>query len=272
MELHLILGYFAAILIGLMLGLIGGAVQSLLTSVGLFIWCWTGYGNGLFIVYCWYSCAGGHPQKLWSKPSRRQNRNGFAVPTLTAVYLTRRYLMSAIPDPFSAQSPGPYPELWGSWCFLPLSWFCLNFNDQRSSRRQCNSCGESPIQLSNDHSGGISCWHPNGYCWSRWWLFDHSCLSPLAKLPMKKAVATSLLIITIKSLIGFLGDIQVLEIDWGSPVFCATIHYWYLCWHKVESNYIGEKFKERLWLVCSTDGTDHPTEGRMVLVTLVTLW
>jgi uncharacterized membrane protein YfcA len=37
----------------------------------------------------------------------------------------------------------------------------------------------------------------------------------LAKLPMKKAVATSLLIIAVKSLIGFVGDVQNLEIDWG---------------------------------------------------------
>ena len=36
----------------------------------------------------------------------------------------------------------------------------------------------------------------------------------LAKLPMKKAVATSLLIIAIKSLIGFIGDVENLEIDW----------------------------------------------------------
>jgi uncharacterized membrane protein YfcA len=31
---------------------------------------------------------------------------------------------------------------------------------------------------------------------------------------MKKAVATSLLIIAIKSLIGFIGDVQNLDIDW----------------------------------------------------------
>ncbi|OZO45541.1 permease, partial [Pseudomonas fluorescens] len=36
----------------------------------------------------------------------------------------------------------------------------------------------------------------------------------LARLPMKKAVATSLLIIAIKSLIGFIGDVQNLDIDW----------------------------------------------------------
>jgi uncharacterized membrane protein YfcA len=36
----------------------------------------------------------------------------------------------------------------------------------------------------------------------------------LAKLPMKKAVATSLMIIAVKSLLGFLGDIQNIMIDW----------------------------------------------------------
>ena len=34
------------------------------------------------------------------------------------------------------------------------------------------------------------------------------------KLPMKKAVATSLFIITLNSLIGFLGDVQNLTVDW----------------------------------------------------------
>ena len=37
----------------------------------------------------------------------------------------------------------------------------------------------------------------------------------LLKLPMKKAVATSLFIIAIKSLIGFMGDLGNLEINWG---------------------------------------------------------
>lgn len=37
----------------------------------------------------------------------------------------------------------------------------------------------------------------------------------LAKLPMKKAVATSLMIIAVKSLIGFLGDLSNVEIEWS---------------------------------------------------------
>jgi uncharacterized membrane protein YfcA len=39
-------------------------------------------------------------------------------------------------------------------------------------------------------------------------------LMKLAKLPIRKAIGTSLLIITINSLIGFLGDVQTTVIDW----------------------------------------------------------
>jgi uncharacterized membrane protein YfcA len=35
-----------------------------------------------------------------------------------------------------------------------------------------------------------------------------------AKLPMKKAIGTSLFIMAMNSLIGFMGDVQNLEIDW----------------------------------------------------------
>ena len=40
-------------------------------------------------------------------------------------------------------------------------------------------------------------------------------LMKLAKLPIRKAIGTSLLIITINSLIGFLGDLQTSVIDWS---------------------------------------------------------
>jgi uncharacterized membrane protein YfcA len=48
-------------------------------------------------------------------------------------------------------------------------------------------------------------------------------LLKFAKLPMKKAIGTSLLIITINSLIGFLGDVQNTIIDWGFLVLFTAI-------------------------------------------------
>jgi hypothetical protein len=48
-------------------------------------------------------------------------------------------------------------------------------------------------------------------------------LLKFAKLPMKKANGTSLLIITINSLIGFIGDIQNTLIDWTFLFMFTTI-------------------------------------------------
>jgi len=45
----------------------------------------------------------------------------------------------------------------------------------------------------------------------------------LAKLPMKKAVATSLFIIAINSLIGFLGDLGNIDIDWIFLLIFTTV-------------------------------------------------
>jgi uncharacterized membrane protein YfcA len=44
-----------------------------------------------------------------------------------------------------------------------------------------------------------------------------------AKLPMKKAVGTSLLIIAAKSLIGFIGDVQQYDVDWAFLGFFTAI-------------------------------------------------
>lgn len=45
----------------------------------------------------------------------------------------------------------------------------------------------------------------------------------IAKLPMKKAVATSLLIIAVKSLIGFIGDVENIDIDWAFLLIFTAI-------------------------------------------------
>ena len=48
-------------------------------------------------------------------------------------------------------------------------------------------------------------------------------LMKFAKLPIKKAIGTSLLIITLNSLIGFTGDIQNMVIDWSFLLIFTAI-------------------------------------------------
>lgn len=67
----------------------------------------------------------------------------------------------------------------------------------------------------------------------------------LAKLPMKKAVATSLLIIAVKSLIGFIGDVENLEIEWSFLLIFTSISVVGIFVGTYLSNFIdGKKLKK----------------------------
>jgi len=60
----------------------------------------------------------------------------------------------------------------------------------------------------------------------------------LTKLRMKHAIATSLAIISLKSLIGFIGDIQVQIIDWNFLLLFSAI--------SVSGIYVGQYYNNRV--------------------------
>ena len=68
---------------------------------------------------------------------------------------------------------------------------------------------------------------------------------------MKKAVATSLLIIAIKSLIGFIGDVENLDIDWEFLLIFTSISTIGIFLGIYLSNFIeGKKLKKGFgWFV-----------------------
>ena len=72
-----------------------------------------------------------------------------------------------------------------------------------------------------------------------------------ADLPMKRAVATSLMIISIKSLIGFLGDIGNIEIDWEFLLMFSILSIIGIIIGIYLSNFIdGKKIKKAFgWFV-----------------------
>ena len=72
-----------------------------------------------------------------------------------------------------------------------------------------------------------------------------------ANLPMKRAVATSLMIISIKSLIGFLGDIGNIEIDWEFLLMFSILSIFGIIIGIYLSNFIdGKKIKKAFgWFV-----------------------
>lgn len=71
------------------------------------------------------------------------------------------------------------------------------------------------------------------------------------KLPMKKAIATSLVIIALKSLIGFTGDLGQMEINWVFLLSFTVVSILGIILGIYISSFIaGEKLKKSFaWLV-----------------------
>jgi uncharacterized membrane protein YfcA len=140
----------------------------------------------------------------------------FAVPALVSVYLTRRYLMPVLPD--SIFEFGEFiltKELliMGSFSVIMLlaSFSMIKRSNVRDALVTENKFNYPLIILEGILVGGVT-----GFVGAGGGFLIIPALVVLAGLKMKEAVGTSLIIIAVKSLIGFSGDLQTLpNIDWS---------------------------------------------------------
>ncbi len=209
-----IFGFFSALLIGLILGLIGGG-GSILT-VPIFVYLLgisplvaTAYS--LFVVgtTALVGAISNHKKRMVDV------RTGFifAVPAFIGVYVTRRYLLSLIPEDIFYISSFLVTKdvaimLFFSILMLAASFFMINGRAEVSNTKLLNY--NVPLLTLEGLVVGVL----TGFVGAGGGFLIIPALVFFAKLPMKKAIATSLMIISIKSLIGFIGDIQNFEIDW----------------------------------------------------------
>ena len=226
MELYLILGYVGAVLIGLVLGLIGGggSILALPILVYLFgIHPVTATAYSLFIVGT--AALVGTVKNLGQNLIDLKTGIFFALPAITAVYLTRRYLVPDLPDPLLSTDSWELSKSMGLMILFAIIMVFTSISMIKDpsdklelngpSKRQYNSL----IILLEGFLVGVL----TGIVGAGGGFLIIPALVLLAKLPMKKAVATSLLIIAVKSLIGFIGDIQVLDIEWAFLSFFALL-------------------------------------------------
>ncbi len=147
----------------------------------------------------------------------------FAIPAFIAVYATRKYLVPAIPDVlFSIDSFVMTKDI-AIMLFFALIMLVASISMIRNKRS--DSAEETvitynfPLIIIEGFVVGVL----TGIVGAGGGFLIIPALVLLAKLPMKKAVATSLLIIAIKSLIGFIGDVENLDIDWEFLMIFTSI-------------------------------------------------
>lgn len=213
-----ILGYLASILIGVSLGLIGGGgsiltVPVLVYLLGLNPVLSTAYS--LFVVGA-TSLVGSF---TYMKKGLVNYRAAlvFAVPSFITVFLTRKFVVPAIPDPVFTIGDFMLSKGAGIMGLFALIMLAAAFSMIRHKDKSESDSGTQAIQFNYPLIAleGAAVGLLTGLVGAGGGFLIIPALVLLARIPMKMAVGTSLLIIAAKSLIGFLGDIGQQAIDWN---------------------------------------------------------
>lgn len=210
------LGYIGALLIGIVLGLIGGGGSILTVPVLvylLFVNPVTATAYSLFVVGV--SALVGAISNIKKGLVDFKTAIVFSIPAFIAVYVTRRYLVPAIPESLFTVNDFEVTKNIGIMVFFAMIMLAASISMIRNKKPEPDAdtvvTYNYPLILLEGFVVGVL----TGIVGAGGGFLIIPALVLFAKLPMKKAVATSLLIIAIKSLIGFIGDIETLDIDWN---------------------------------------------------------
>ncbi len=204
-----IIGYFAAGLIGISLGLIGGGGSILTVPVLVYLFhveptLATAYS--LFIVGT-TSLVGG-VQSAMKRLVDFRTAVVFAIPSFIGVYLTRRYVVPLLPETLFTLGSVEVTRDIGIMVFFAIVMLIAAISMIRKRGKETPE--DQPIQYNYPMImvEGLVVGALTGIVGAGGGFLIIPALVLFAKLPMKKAVGTSLVIIAAKSLIGFLGDVE----------------------------------------------------------------
>lgn len=220
-----IVGYIASLIIGISLGLIGGGGSILTVPVLVYLMgvdpiSATAYS--LFIV--------GTTSLVGAVPKYRQGLVNlktaliFGVPSIIAVYATRKYVIPEIPDELFTVGGMAITKPILMMLFFAILMVAASMSMIREKKKTDEDADGAqvfnyPLILLEGVVVGVL----TGLVGAGGGFLIIPALVLLSKLPMKQAVGTSLLIIAAKSLIGFTGDLSHMKMDWRLLIIVTTL-------------------------------------------------
>ena len=221
----LVLGFVLAILVGVSLGLIGSGGSILTVPILVYV---MGVDPVLATAYSLFIV--GATALVGGIQNARDGRVDFktalifGIPSIIAVYITRAYLVPVIPESvftlFDFEVTKPiFLMVIFAIVMVAASITMIKPQKNRQLGEEIPMSYNYPMILLEGSVVGVL----TGLVGAGGGFLIIPALVLLAKMPMKKAVGTSLFIIAAKSLIGFTGDLKGTEvIDWKLLLLFTT--------------------------------------------------
>jgi len=216
MEINIILGYIGALFVGIALGLIGsgGSILSLPIFVYLF-----GLNPIIASAYSLFTVGLtsliGSIKNIKLKLIDTNTVLYFSSSASISVYITRKYLIELIPNKIATIGGFIITKEKFLMLFFAILIFFAGVAmikkriDNSQSLRRKSKYGKILLLIEGTIVGVVT-----GLVGAGGGFIIIPVLVIFSKLNMKNAIATSIVIISVKSLIGFVGDIENLKIDW----------------------------------------------------------
>lgn len=216
--------YFCALLIGIVLGLTGGGGSILTVPVLVYIL------NFNPIIASSYSLFIVGMTSLFGTLINFKKGNIvlktsllFAIPSLISVYITRKYIVHKIPEILIQNSYFTITKDLFLMVLFAVVMFYAALSMLRTPKKPSTEAIEQKQNLFLITVQIFCVGILIGFIGAGGGFLIIPALFHFAKLPIKKAIGTSLFIISANSLIGFSGDVQNINIDWDFLFSFASV-------------------------------------------------
>ena len=214
MDTTQILGYIGALIVGLVLGLIGGGGSILTVPLLVYL---LGYNPVVATAYSLFVVGTSSMVGTYQKHKKGlvdfKTGLAFSFPSFVAVYLSRRYLVPGIPETIFSIGDYEISKGMGIMVFFAIIMLLASISMIKKGKDEELVSKGQPYYKT--FVQGLIIGTITGIIGAGGGFLYVPALVLWANIPMKKAVGTSLIIVTINSLIGFIGDVQTLDIEWG---------------------------------------------------------